>query len=226
VALDGENRAILTQPRRGKLLAMSTSAPFDAQAARALARRSHGAAEILAEMKQAIVVAAERGEFEASVSLPDAVQVPAGQSINSATFLVEHLQQRELPAWAEAVTQALRAAYGVRPAWAPMGVGAACDGVCLSWSLVVEEPEAGLRLMPARDAYRMAMGARAQHQWVERALDQVRRAAAAGRSVCTVADTAPFKARVWPLRRELLKEAGFTTDLVATERGTDLVIRW
>jgi hypothetical protein len=215
VALDGENRAILTQPRRGKLLAMSTSAPFDAQAARALARRSHGAAEILAEMKQAIVIAAERGEFEASVALPDAVQVPAGQSINSATFLVEHLQQRELPA-----------AYGVRPAWAPMGVGAACDGVCLSWSLVVEEPEAGLRLMPARDAYRMAMGARAQHQWVERALDQVRRAAAAGRSVCTVADTAPFKARVWPLRRELLKEAGFTTDLVATERGTDLVIRW
>lgn len=204
----------------------SPSTPFDAQAARALARRSHGAAEILAEMKLAIVEAAERGEFEASVSLPDAVMVPAGQSINSAGFLVEHLQARELPAWAEAVTQALRAAYGVRPAWAPVGVGAACDGVTLTWSLVIDEPEPGLRLMPARDAYRMAMGARAQHQWVERAMEQVRKAAAAGRVACTVSDATPLKAGAWPLRRELLKQAGFTTDLVATERGTDLVIRW
>lgn len=205
---------------------MTSSKPFDAQAARALARRSHGAAEILAEMKQAIVDAAERGEFEATVALPDAVMVPAGQSINTASFLVEHLHERGLPAWAEAAAQAQRAAYGVRAAWAPLGVGAACDGVTLSWSLVIEEPEPGLRLMPARDAYRMAMGARAQHQWVERALEQVRRAAAAGRSVCTVSDAAPFKAGVWPLRRELLKQSGFTTDMVATERGTDLVIRW
>jgi hypothetical protein len=199
---------------------------FDAQAARALARRSHGAAEILAEMKQAVVIAAERGEFEAGVALPDAVLVPAGQSVNSASFLVEHLQQRGLPAWSEAVTQAVRAGYGARPSWAPVGVGAACDGVTLSWSFALDDPEPGLRLMPARDAYRMAMGARAQHQWVERALEQVRRAAAAGRAACTVSDAAPFKAGVWPLRRELLARSGFTTDLVATERGTDLVIRW
>lgn len=205
---------------------MASSTPFDAQAARLLARRSHGAAEVLAEMKQAVVDAAERGEFEATIALPDAVMVPAGQSINSASFLVEHLQTRGLPAWAEAVTQALRADYGARPAWAPQGVGAACDGVTLTWSLVVDEPAPGLRLMPARDAYRMAMGARAQHQWVERALEHVRRAAAAGRSACTVSDAAPFKAGVWPLRRELFKQAGFTTDLVATERGTDLLIRW
>lgn len=205
---------------------MSSSTPFDAQAARALARRSHSAGEILAELKQAIVVAAERGEFEASVALPDAVLVSAGQSVNSAGFLVEHLQERGLAAWAEAVQQALRAAYGVRPAWSAMGVGAACDGIILSWSLVIDEPEAGLRLMPARDAYRMAMGARAQHQWVERALNQVRRAAHAGRSACTVDDAAPFRSGVWPLRRELLMQAGFTTDLLPTERGTELVIRW
>ena len=206
----------------------STPSPpaFDAQAARALARRAHGASEILAEMKQAVVAAAERGEFEAGVSLPDAVVVPAGQSVNSSSFLVEHLQERGLAAWAEAVSQALRAGYGARPAWVPMGVGAACDGVTLSWSFALEEPAPGLRLMPAREAFRMSMGARAQHQWVERALDQVRRAAAAGRSTCTVDDAAPFKSGVWPLRRDLLARSGFTTDLVPTERGAELVVRW
>jgi hypothetical protein len=134
---------------------------FDAQAARALARRTRGVGEILADVKQAIVRAAEQGGFEAVVPLPDAQHVPPGASTNNASFLVSHLQERGLPAWAEAVQHATRAGYDVRPSWTPLPEGAGCDGLLLSWSLVLDEPQAQPLLMSAHLAYRMAMSARA-----------------------------------------------------------------
>jgi hypothetical protein len=199
---------------------------FDAQAARALARRSHDAAQHLAELKRAIVEAAQQGGFSATVQLPDPQLVPAGQGVNTADFLIGHLQARGLAAWAEAVVQALRAEYEVRPSWRPVGMGAGCDGVTLSWSMASEEPEGPMQLMSAADAYRMSMAAPAQDQCEARALQGERRAATQGGTLCTVRDSAPLNADAWPRRRELLKAAGFTTELAATENGTDLVIRW
>jgi len=199
---------------------------FDAQAARALARRSHDAAELLAELKAAIVEAARRGDFSTMVELPDPQLVPPGQSVNTPDFLVEHLQARGLVAWTEAVKQALRAAYDVRPSWRPMGMGAGCDGLILSWSMVSEEPEGTLQLMSATAAYDMSIAARAQYQWVERALQGVRKVATQGGTSCTVRDAAPPDADAWPRRRELLKAAGFTTELLACEMGAELVICW
>lgn len=202
--------------------------PFDAQAARALARRTHGAEEILADLKRAIVGAAHQGDFAVTLYLPESELelVPPGQSVNTAGFLVEHLHTRGLTAWAEAVEQAVRAAYAARPSWRPVGMGAACDGVTVTWSLVVDEPEGPLRLMSAAAAYRMSMAARAQEQWVEKALHGVRRAAAQGMSSLTLRDAAPRDADVWPRRRDLLQNSGFATELITAEKGADLVIRW
>lgn len=134
---------------------------FDAQAARALARRTRGVGEILADVKQAVVRAAEVGGFEAVVPLPDAQHVPAGASTNNASFLVTHLLERGLPAWAEAVQHATCAGYDVRPSWTPLPEGAGCDGLLLSWSLVIDEPPQPPLLMSAHLAYRMSMSARA-----------------------------------------------------------------
>lgn len=199
---------------------------FDAHAARALARRTRGVREILAEMKQAIVEAAQRGDFEASVRLPDAQVVPAGSSTNNATFLVAHLQSRELPGWAEAVQHAVRAGYGVSPSWCALANGAGCDGVRLSWSLSLDEPATRPELMAASVAHRMSMSARAQHTWVEKANEVIRQAAARGATTCTVHDAEPVDSQAWPRRRELLEQSGFTTELVRTQAGADLVIRW
>jgi len=199
---------------------------FDALAARALARRSYDAAEILAELKGAIAEAAQQGNFSTTVELPDPQLVPPGQSVNTPDFLVRHLQARGLAAWSEAVRQALRAAYDVRPSWRPMGMGAGCNGVTLLWSMVSGEPEGPLQLMSAGVAHRMSMAARAQDQWVDKALQGVRKVATQGGTTCTVRDAAPLGADAWPRRRELLKAAGFITELVASEKGADLVIRW
>jgi len=199
---------------------------FDAQAARALARRSHDAADLLAELKRAIVEAARQGDFSATVELPAGELVPPGQGVNTADFLEVHLQARGLAAWVEAVKQALRAAYDVRPSWRSRGMGAVCNGVTLSWSMVSKELEGPLQLMPAAAAYRMSMAARAQDHWVDKALQDARRVATQGGSSCTVRDTVPLNADAWPRRRELLKAAGFTTELIASEKGADLVIRW
>jgi hypothetical protein len=200
--------------------------PFDAQAARALARRTRGVGEILADVKQAVVRAAEQGGFEAVVPLPDAQHVPAGASTNNASFLVTHLLERGLPAWAEAVQHATRAGYDVRPSWTPLPEGAGCDGLLLSWSLVIDEPPAPPLLMSAHLAYRMAMSARAQHHWVEKAQDAVRNAAMRGVTSCTVRDHEPVESAAWTRRRELLAQAGFTTELVKSQTGADLIIRW
>ena len=204
-----------------------TMPAFDAQAARALARRTHGVREILAEMKTAIVVACERGEFEAAVKLPDAQVVPAGTSSNNAAFLVEHLLARDLPAWAESVRHAAHAGYNLRPSWCGLDNGAGCDGVLLSWSLVLDEPETTPQLMSAASAYRLAQASRAHHRWVEQAQDAVRRAAVKGASHCIVHDEAtPGGDAAWLRRRELLEQAGFATELVPAQRGAALMIRW
>lgn len=199
---------------------------FDAHAARALARRTRGVGEILADVKQAIVQAAGQGAFEASLSLPDAQLVPAGSSTNSAGFLVGHLQARDLPAWAEAVQHAVRAGYDVRPSWCPLPEGAGCDGLLLSWSLVLDAPAQETLLMGAHAAYRMAMSARAQHHWVDKAQEQVRDAALKGAVSCTVRDREPVESPAWTRRRELLEAAGFATELVRSQTGADLIIRW
>jgi len=199
---------------------------FDAQAARALARRSRGAADILTDWKRAIVDAATQGGFAAEVALPDPEPVPTGQSVNTAGFLVEHLQRRGLIAWAEAVQQALNAGYTARPVWRPLAMGAGCEGVNLSWSMVTDAPTGPLQLMSAGDAYRMSMGARAQHQWVEKAVEQVRRAAVQGADACTLHDAVPPASQAWAERRQKLQQMGFTTELLATEQGANLVIRW
>src|SRR5262245_15982349 len=174
---------------------------FDAQAARNLARRSRGAADILIDWKRAIVAATEKGEFAATVELPDPMPVQAGQSVNNAGFLIEHLQRRGLIAWAEAVQQALNAGYAARPAWRPMDNGAGAEGVILAWSAAEDPVRGTLQLMAARDAYRMSMAARAQHQWVERAVEQVRKVAMLGAESCTLHDGAPPTADLWAERR-------------------------
>lgn len=199
---------------------------FDAKTARALARSTHDAADLLAELKRAIVEAARQGDFSATVELPDAEPVQAGQSVNTAAFLVAHLQARGLAAWAEAVKQALRASYDARPAWRSIGMGACCDGVTVTWSMVSDDPDGPLQLMSAAAAYRMSMAARAQDQWVEKALQSVRRVATQGGSSCTVRDAAPLHADAWSRRRELLKAAGFATELIPSEKGADLLISW
>jgi hypothetical protein len=61
---------------------------------------------------------------------------------------------------------------------------------------------------------------------VDKALQGVRKVATQGGTLCTVRDAAPLNADAWPRRRELLQAAGFTTELVASEKGSDLVIRW
>ncbi len=200
--------------------------PFDAQAARELARRARGVGEILADVKAAVVEAAQRGEFEAAVALPDARLVPAGSSSNNATFLVAHFEGRGLPAWAEVVQHAVAAGYTVRPSWCALPEGAGCDGVLLSWSLVAEAPARPSLLMAALDAYRMAMGARAQHHWVDKAQQAVRDAAARGATACTVRDREPVESPAWARRRELLAAAGFATELLRSPSGADLLIRW
>ena len=200
--------------------------PFDAQAARALARRIHSAGEILAEMKRAVVEAAARGDFEARVLLADPQLVPAGHANNTADFLIRHFVAHDMPAWAESVQHALQAGYTVTPAWVPLDRGPGCGGVMLAWSMAIDEPNQAPQLMAARDAYLMTETARAQQRWVERACEVVRRAAVKGAWSCTVRDDDAADAEVWAHRRKALEQAGFSTELLAAQSGAQLLIRW
>lgn len=199
---------------------------FDAQAARALARRIHSAGEILAEMKRAVVEAAGRGNFEARVMLSDPQLVPAGHSNNTPEFLVRHFIARGVPAWAEAVQHALQAGYTVTPAWVPLERGPGCGGVMLTWSMAVDEPSQAPQLMAAHAAYRMSEAARSQHRWVERACEAVRRAAVKGAWSCTLRDDEAADSPVWAHRRQALEQAGFSTELLAGQSGAQLLVRW
>lgn len=199
---------------------------FDAEAARALARRIKTTGEILAEMKRAVVEAAGRGSFEASVMLSEPQLVPAGHGNHRAEFLVRHFVAHGMPAWAEAVQHALQAGYTVTPAWVPLERGPGCGGVMLNWSMAVDDPNLVPQLMAACDAYSMTEVTRAQQRWVARACEAVRRAAVKGAWSCTVRDEDAADAAVWVDRRAALEQAGFTTELLASQSGAQLLIRW
>jgi hypothetical protein len=58
--------------------------PFDAESARAISRRVHSLHDCLFVFKQAVVQAAQAGEFEVTVGLSDSLPVVAGQSTRHA----------------------------------------------------------------------------------------------------------------------------------------------
>ncbi len=200
---------------------------FDAKAARALANRVHTVVEILADMKAAVVAACQRGLFETVVALPDPQRVPAGSSANNAGFLLDHLEARQLHAWAEAVRHAVQAGYTAGPNWRPLDYGAACDGVALAWSAAMQAPDGTPRLMSAHAAWAMSRSTRAQHAWVEQAQEVIKRAAVKGATHCLVPDEGPAAdEEAWSMRRELLGQAGFSTEVVAVAGAPALRVSW
>lgn len=201
---------------------------FDANAARGLTRRSHNLADCLAAMKQAVLHAAQVGEFESTVGLPEALTISAGQSTNSASFLLHFFNQHGYDAWADAVAHALRAGYAVRPSWRSADGGAALDGLTLSWYLVEPQdaPDATLLLMPAATAHAMSQGEQVHQRWVEGLQPAIRQAALQGKPMASVHDALAAADPTWAKRREILQRAGFSTELVAADRGAVLVIRW
>lgn len=202
---------------------------FDAQAARALARRTLSLGDCLAAMKRAVLHAAQVGEFEATIGLPDALPVADGQSTNTAAFLIDFFSQQGVDAWADAVRHAERAGYAVRPAWRSAETGAAIEGLILSWYLV-EVPEfaneAPPLLMPATLACAMSQAEQGHHRWVEALREPIRKAALHGKPSVSVHDGAIATDPAWAKRREILKRAGFNTELLAGDRGATLLIAW
>lgn len=200
---------------------------FDAQAARSLARRAHSLADCLAAMKKAVLEAAQVGEFEATVGLPEAIGIVAGQSTNNAAFLIDFFSAQGFEVWADAVRHALRAGYALRPSWRSAASGAALDGLTLSWYLidVPDAPEATL-LMAATDAYAMSQAEQVHQRWVEARKETIRKAALQGKPSVTVHDAALAADPVWAKRCEILQRAGFTTTLLASDKGASLLIGW
>ena len=201
---------------------------LDAQAARALAHRAHSLADCLAAMKKAVLEAAQVGEFEATVGLPEAIAIVAGQSTNNAAFLIDFFTAQGFEVWADAVRHALRAGYALRPSWRSVPSGAALDGLTLSWSLVEtpDEPEGSLLLMAAATAYAMSQAEQVHHRWVEALKGAIRKAAVQGKPSVTVHDAALAADPVWTKRCEILQRAGFTTTLLASDKGATLLIGW
>jgi hypothetical protein len=204
---------------------------FDAQSARALSRRTHTLADGLAAMKKAIIEAARAGEFEASVGLAEPVPIVAGKSTNNAAFLIDFFTQQGSDAWADAVQHALRAGYAARPFWTSVPTGAAVGGIVLSWYLIEtpEEPlggDAPLLLMAAQAAYAMSQAEQVHYRWVDALKTTISKAALQGKSAVTVHDAAAAADPAWAKRREILQRAGFSTELVAVDRGAGLTIRW
>jgi hypothetical protein len=219
ILTDGAARA------RGKfVLAMI----FDANAARALARRTHSLADCLAAMKRAVLQAAQAGRFEATIGLPEPMPLAAGQSTNNAAFLIDFFARQGAEAWADAVRHAVRAGYTARPAWRSVDSGPALDGLVLSW-FMVEPPgvtDSSLLLMAATAAYAMSQAEQVHHRWVDGLKETIRAAALQGKPSVTIQDALPPHDPAWAKRREILQRAGFATDLVANERGAALVIGW
>ena len=201
---------------------------FDAQAARALARRTHSLADCLAAMKKAVLEAAQVGEFEATVALPEAIALVAGQSTNNAAFLIDFFTAQGFEVWADAVRHALRAGYALRPSWRSVTSGAALDGLTLSWYLIEtpDEPEGSLLLMAATAAYAMSQAEQVHHRWVEALKEAIRKAAVQGKPSVTVHDAAAASDPAWSKRCAILQRAGFTTALIASDKGASLVIGW
>jgi hypothetical protein len=205
---------------------------FDAHSARALSRRVHSVQDCLFVIKQTVMQAAQAGEFEVSVALSDALPVVAGQSTNNAAFVIDFLQRHGREAWAEAAAQAVRAGYAVRPAWGRSATGAALEGLTLSWKSLDEDDarsgHAGTPLlMPALQAQAMSQAEQAHVRWVESQQELLQRAARQGKTSVALHDSAtPAAAPAWGKRQEILRRAGFNAELIPSEAGATLVVRW
>ena len=207
--------------------------PFDAQSARALSRRVHTVHECLFVVKQAVMQAAQAGEFEVTVALGEQLPVVAGQSTNNAAFVIDFLATSGREAWSEAATQALRAGYAVRPAWGRVSTGAALEGLTLTWRWLDEDsaapsraPALPLLLMPAAQALAISQAEQAHVRWVEAQHETIQRAARRGQLQVALADALPAQAPEWAKRREILERAGFSTELIADVKGATLLVRW
>jgi hypothetical protein len=203
---------------------------FDAHSARALSRRMHSLHECLAVMKRSVVQAAQAGEFEVTVGLSESLAVVAGQSTNNAAYLIDLLTRTGHVAWSEAVTQAVRAGYSVRPAWGRVDGAAALEGLTLAWRSVLPDdapPGAAVPLlMPAGHALAISQAEQAHVRWVEAQRAAIRLAAQQGKLSVSLDDPTPLDAPAWTKRREILQRAGFTTELIAREIGATLIVGW
>ncbi len=204
--------------------------PFDAHAARALSRRMHTLQDCLAVMKQAIVQAAQAGEYEVTVGLSELLPVQAGQSTNNAAFVVEFLARAKREAWSAAVVQAQRAGYAVRPAWGRTDRGPALEGLTLAWRGALQDDGPAQvpapLLMPAAHALAMSEAEQAHVRWVEAQRETIQRAAQQGQLSVSLDDATPANAPAWARRREILQRAGFGTELIPAEGGATLVVSW
>jgi hypothetical protein len=203
---------------------------FDAQTARALSRRIHSVQDCLFVMKQHVVQAAQAGEYEVGVGLSESLPVVAGQSVNSAAFVIDFLARSGREAWSEAVAQAVHAGYGVRPLWGRTAGGAALEGITLSWRQAEYQdsrtiPTAPL-MMRADQALAMSHGEQVHVRWVEAQREAIQRAAQRGQLSVSLDDPLPADAPPWAKRREILARAGFVTELIANEAGATLVVSW
>jgi hypothetical protein len=205
--------------------------PFDAASVRALSRRAHSAQDCLFLIKQAVLQAAGAGEWEVTVGLSESLPVVAGQSTNNAAFVIDFLGRNGRDAWAEAAVQAVRAGYALRPSWGRLGAGAALEGLTLAWRSAPDEPAVPddgppSLLMPAEHARALCEAEQGHVRWVEARREAIQRAAQQGKLSATLHDATPAQAPDWDKRRSILQRAGFTTELIATEGGATLVVRW
>jgi hypothetical protein len=203
---------------------------FDAHAARALSRRMHSLHDCLAVMKRYIVQAAQAGEFEVTVGLSESLPVVAGQSTNNAAYLIDFLASTGHAAWSEAVAQAVRAGYSVRPGWGHVEGTPILEGLTLAWRFVSPDdapPGAAVPLlMPASHALALSQAEQAHVRWVESHRGAIQLAARQGMLSVALDDPTPLDAPAWGKRREILHRAGFTTELIAREIGATLIVGW
>jgi hypothetical protein len=201
---------------------------FDAKAARALSQRTHSVLECLALIKRCVVQAADAGEYEATVGLSTSIPVAPGTSTNDAAFLANCFADHGHSAWADAVTQAARAGYALRPAWGRDARGPLLEGITLAWHQAQRDPDAGTTaLMNAADARALSDAEQRHHRWLQARSVAIQAAARRGQLSVSLDDPAPPNDDAWPKRRELLRRAGFETDLIAADGGgATLLVTW
>ena len=80
--------------------------------------------------------------------------------------------------------------------------------------------------MVATAAYTMSQAEQVHQRWVEALKETIRKAALQGKPSVTVHDAALAADPVWTKRCEILQRAGFTTTLLASDKGASLLIGW